>query len=79
MSQDNNLFASEQPPLMSYEKYPAEVRKLGTRGMQLFDSLQQSYLDKGFSVAEAFYHAASRTPEMFKAEQRKATIRFDPV
>lgn len=78
MNQENNLQV-EQPAQINAAKYPAEVRKLGLRAMQIFDTLHQKYLEKGHSHAEAYFYAASRAPEMHRAEIRHTPTRLDPA
>lgn len=79
MIQSENNMQLEQPTRMSAERYPAEVRKLGQRAMQLFDSLQESFMAKGSNWADSYFQAASRTPEMYRAELRRTFSRFEPI
>ena len=65
-------------PRLSDERYPVEVRNLGQRAMEIFDVLYDTYLEKGHNYAEAFYHAANRTPDMVKIELSRSTKRLEP-
>jgi hypothetical protein len=76
VNNENNL-SGEATPRLSVERYPAEVRKLGQRAMHIFDSLHQAFVEKGHSDAEAYFYAAQRTPEMYRAELRHSKFRFE--
>jgi hypothetical protein len=69
----------DQGPQLPLIKYPAEIRKLGVRAMVIFDDLYRKNLEKGHAEAEAYYHAASRAPEIHRAELRHSPVRLDPL
>jgi hypothetical protein len=80
MQPENSFQIQIETPLkMSTDRYPAEVRKLGMRAMQMFDGLQQSFVEQGQSWADAYFQAACRTPEMYKAEMRRSLSRLEPI
>ena len=78
MTQENN--PSTKPALRSsVTSYPAEVRRLGSRAIQIFDSLYQSDIEKGHTHAEAYFYAANYTPERYRAEQRQLNTSLEPT